>query len=203
MVELDSNPAVSSGLLLSSTPAIDEFLRSAVDAATLPLQQGDPVPYKLLRDAWVTAPLSSRPRWHQLLAGSTFVFRSPKPREKSDELKARLARLQEIAERNAYQDLVKDVIPKQDEEFEYFSTYKNQLGFGVHVIFIMFTGYLAGYFLFRSQFRGNSILHAAGGVSGMVLGMLVETMLFIIRASKMDDQHRSKKAAYPSRPKKD
>ena len=48
---------------------------------------------------------------------------------KSEELKARLEKLQDLAERKAYQELVKDVAPKKDVE-EPFSSYKDQLGFG-------------------------------------------------------------------------
>lgn len=186
----------SSGLLMRGTPTIHKFLQPTSNT------HNDPVPYKLLRDAWFAAPPSSRPRWRHLLCGSTFIFKSPQPREKSDELKARLVQLQDIAERKAYQDLVKDVIPNSNEE--YFSSYKDQLGFGIHVVVIMFTGYLAGHILFRSQFGSSPVLHAAGGISGMVVGMLVETMLFIIRASNVDGvKSKVKKASYRSRGKKD
>jgi len=44
-------------------------------------------------------------------------------------LKARLRKLAELAERNAYQELVKDITPKKDAT-EPFSSYKDQLGFG-------------------------------------------------------------------------
>lgn len=48
---------------------------------------------------------------------------------KSEELKARLKKLEDIAERKAYQELVKDIAPKKDVQ-EPFSSYKDQLGFG-------------------------------------------------------------------------
>ena len=47
----------------------------------------------------------------------------------SEELKARLKKLEDLAERNAYQELVKDITPKKDTD-EPFSSYKDQLGFG-------------------------------------------------------------------------
>lgn len=47
----------------------------------------------------------------------------------SEELKARLKKLAELAERNEYQELVKDITPKKDAT-EPFSSYKDQLGFG-------------------------------------------------------------------------
>jgi hypothetical protein len=48
---------------------------------------------------------------------------------KSEELKARLKKLQDLAERKAYQELVKDIAPKEVVQ-EPFSSYKDQLGFG-------------------------------------------------------------------------
>lgn len=49
----------------------------------------------------------------------------------SKELKERLAKLQVNAEKQAYNELVKDVV-KHEEDREYFSSYKNSLGFGKH-----------------------------------------------------------------------
>ena len=47
----------------------------------------------------------------------------------SEELKARLKKLEELAEKKAYAELVKDITPKEDDS-EPFSSYKDQLGFG-------------------------------------------------------------------------
>lgn len=44
-------------------------------------------------------------------------------------MKARLQKLAEILERNAYAELVKDITPKKETN-EPFSSYKDQLGFG-------------------------------------------------------------------------
>jgi hypothetical protein len=48
---------------------------------------------------------------------------------KSEELKARLKKLRDLAERKAYQGLVKYIAPKEVVQ-EPFSSYKDQLGFG-------------------------------------------------------------------------
>ncbi|KAI9100172.1 hypothetical protein K1719_024390 [Acacia pycnantha] len=45
-----------------------------------------------------------------------------------EELKARLKKLEELAEEKAYQEIVKDIAPKKDVN-EPFSSYKDQLGF--------------------------------------------------------------------------
>jgi hypothetical protein len=54
---------------------------------------------------------------------------------KSEELKARLKKLEDLAERKAYKELVKDIAPKEDVQ-EPFSSYKDQLGFGKFCSFL-------------------------------------------------------------------
>ncbi|XP_022131249.1 uncharacterized protein LOC111004507 [Momordica charantia] len=188
-----------SGLVISYTEAIRSFLNSASKDLRLSeqlrqissdLSSQDNVPYKPLRAIWVASESSTRPDLLCLLAGSEFVFTSPKPREKSEELKARLKKLEDIAERKAYQELVKDIAPRKTID-EPFSSYKDQLGFGLHVVLIMFTGYLVGYALFRALFRRDPVMSVAGGILGLVFGMLVETLLFIIRSSNYDDRSSS------------
>lgn len=46
-------------------------------------------------------------------------------------MKARLRKLEDLAERKAYSELVKDIAPREDPS-EPFSSYKDQLGFGKH-----------------------------------------------------------------------
>lgn len=110
------------------------------------------------------------------------MLEGPKPREKSEELKARLRKLADLAERSEYEELVKDITPRKNTN-EPFSSYKDQLGFGLHVVAIMFTGYLVGYFAFRALFGQSPVMNVAGGIFGLVCGMLLETLLFIIRTS--------------------
>lgn len=116
-------------------------------------------------------------------------------------MKARLKKLEELAERKAYAELVKDITPKKPEEP--FSSYKDQLGFGLHVAVTMFTGYLVGYVAFRALFGHNPIMSAVGGFVGLVCGMLVETLLFIIRTSDHNDGSSSSSSSSTSNLKKD
>ncbi|KAJ1693492.1 hypothetical protein LUZ63_010190 [Rhynchospora breviuscula] len=186
---------MSDGLVIASTDPIRSFLVAASgdrdhlsdelrDLASSLSTLGS-VPYKSLRTVWSALPASSRPSLLLLLDGSDFVFTSPKPRQKSEELKARLKKLAELAEQREYAELVKDVTPKRDNT-EPFSSYKDQIGFGLHVVLLMFTGYLVGYASFRALFNHNPVMNAAGGILGLVCGMLLETVLFIIRASNQD-----------------
>lgn len=96
-----------------------------------------------------------------------------------------MTKLEEMAERKAYAELVKDITPRMNTD-EPFSSYKDQIGFGLHVVLIMFTGYLVGYAAFRALFGHSPAMSAAGGILGLVFGMLVETFLFIIRTSNPD-----------------
>ncbi|XP_059440817.1 uncharacterized protein LOC132173361 [Corylus avellana] len=198
---MKTEPASPPGLVISSTEGIRLFLSTASEDPHLSpelrqiasdLSSQCNVPYKSLRALWFASRPSTRPALIQLFSGSEFVFTSPKPREKSEELKARLRKLEELAERNAYQELVKDITPKKDDT-EPFSSYKDQLGFGLHVVVMMFTSYLVGYAAFRALFNHSPAMNAAGGILGLVGGMLVETLLFIIRTSNQD--HRSSSSA--------
>ncbi|CAH9085219.1 unnamed protein product [Cuscuta europaea] len=50
----------------------------------------------------------------------------------------------------------------------------------------MFTGFLVGYAAFRALFSHSPAMSAAGGILGLVVGMLVETLLFVVRTTSMD-----------------
>ncbi|KAG0460611.1 hypothetical protein HPP92_020518 [Vanilla planifolia] len=143
------------------------------------------VPYRSLRAVWSALPTDARPSISSLFSDVEFLFSSPKPREKSEELKKRLKKLADMAERKEYDELVKDVAPRM-EKTEPLSSYKDQIGFGLHVVLIMFTGYLIGFASFRALFNHSEAMNAAGGILGIVCGMLLETVLFIIRASSQE-----------------
>ncbi|CAI9090867.1 OLC1v1025738C1 [Oldenlandia corymbosa var. corymbosa] len=199
---------VGSGTLaISTTDAIRSFLTASSMNLDLPqdlrdlassLSQHPSVSYRSLKSIWIQSDNNTRPDLLNLLAGSNFIFTSPVPREKSEELKARLTKLAVVAEKKEYAELVKDITPKKPVE-EPFSSYKDQLGFGLHVVVTMFTGYLVGYAAFRALFSHNVAMSAAGGILGLVVGMLVETLLFIIRFSDSDQQPKS----FTSKTKKD
>ncbi|XP_016436696.1 uncharacterized protein LOC107762816 isoform X2 [Nicotiana tabacum] len=126
------------GLVLSTTETIHSFLAGASSDVELSddlrelassLCDHPTVPYKRLRSIWIGSNPSTRPDLMGMLSESNFVFSSPKPREKSEELKARLRKLEEASERKAYDELVKDITPKKVVD-EPFSSYKDQMGFG-------------------------------------------------------------------------
>ncbi|KAI3963299.1 hypothetical protein MKW92_049561 [Papaver armeniacum] len=183
-----SNPK---GLMIANNEIIKSFLNSAKSDLNLTdelrqiasnLLSQPSIPYKSLRNIWSESLPSTRPDLLHLFSGSNFVFSSPKPREKSKELQERLKKLSDLAERREYKELVKDITPVEQTD-EPFSSYKDQVGFGLHVAVTMFTGYLVGYAAFRALFNHNPVMNAAGGILGLVFAMLLETLLFIIKSS--------------------
>nr|GMD01664.1 Bifunctional UDP-N-acetylglucosamine transferase and deubiquitinase [Ipomoea batatas] len=191
--------AVDGGLVILANDAIHSFLAASThdtilsqdlrDLASL-LSQRACVPYRALRSIWIGSNPSERPELTSLLCGSGFAFSSPEPRKKSEELKARLRKLAEASERKAYEELVKDITPKKRVE-EPFSSYKHQLGLSSHVVLMMSAGFLVGYAAFRALFSHSPAMSAAGGILGLVIGMLVETLLFIVRSTSLDQRSTS------------
>nr|GME06715.1 Protein TonB like [Ipomoea batatas] len=191
--------AVDGGLVILANDAIHSFLAASTQDTILSqdlrdlassLSQRACVSYRALRSIWIGSNPSERPELTSLLCGSGFAFSSPEPRKKSEELKARLRKLAEASERKAYEELVKDITPKKRVE-EPFSSYKHQLGFGMHVVLVMFAGFLVGYAAFRALFSHSPAMSAAGGILGLVIGMLVETLLFIVRSTSLDQRSTS------------
>ncbi|MCL7050940.1 hypothetical protein MKW94_027755 [Papaver nudicaule] len=183
-----SNPK---GLVIANNEIIKSFLNTAKSDLNLRdelrgiasnLSSQPSIPYKSLRNIWSECPPSTRPNLLRLFCGSNFVISSPKPREKSKELEERLKKLSDLAERREYKELVKDITPAEQTD-EPFSSYKDQVGFGLHVAVTMLTGYLVGYAAFRALFNHNPVMNAAGGILGLVFAMLLETLLFIIKSS--------------------
>ncbi|KAL4199761.1 hypothetical protein AMTRI_Chr03g146440 [Amborella trichopoda] len=134
----------SKGLVIKSNKTLISFLLDASQLQTLSadlrtvaedLSSKDSIPYKTLKDLWLSMPCSERPSLLSLLFSSEFLLQSPKPREKSEELKERLRKLAEDAEKKAYDDLIKDIAPKKQEEP--FSSYRDQIGFGTSLKLLM------------------------------------------------------------------
>ncbi|KAI3855660.1 hypothetical protein MKX03_030517 [Papaver bracteatum] len=187
----DENISNPKGLMIAKNEIIKSFLSSAKSDLKLTdelrqiasnLVSQPSIPYKSLRNIWSESLPSTRPDLLHLFSGSNFVFSSPNPREKSKELQERLKKLSDLAERREYKELVKDITPVEQTD-EPFSSYKDQVGFGLHVAVAMFTGYLVGYAAFRALFNHNPVMNAAGGILGLVFAMLLETLLFIIKSS--------------------
>ncbi|GJP41758.1 hypothetical protein CLOM_g1405 [Closterium sp. NIES-68] len=68
----------------------------------------------------------------------------------------------------------------------------------MHVVGVMFTCYLVGHFAASALIKDQPALHPMGGAVGLIFGMMLETTLFIIRTTQLEEKQakqRSKKAA--------
>ncbi|KAG6533728.1 hypothetical protein ZIOFF_007603 [Zingiber officinale] len=102
-------PHGSTGLMLTILKAIRSFLISALTGVhSLPNNLRDvsfalllesSVSYRSLKSIWHALPSSDHLDLHHLFKGADFVSSSPKPREKSEELKARLRKLAELSKK--------------------------------------------------------------------------------------------------------
>jgi hypothetical protein len=81
--------------------------------------------------------------------------------------------------------MVRDVTRRQREEEERvpLSGTVKEVGFGVHVLTVMFACFLAFVALGRRLFRDPGMPMALGAI-GMLAALLVETSLFLIRDSR-------------------
>jgi len=125
------------------------------------------------------------PWLHEVATGGGLDLKPPPTRTKVPELEARLKKLRVLEEERKYAELTSDVRAKERlvDETEHFSRFKEHIGFGTHVIVVMFTLFMLGHHAAK-HISESPILHIAGGLAGAITGMLVETLLFIIRASR-------------------
>lgn len=108
---------------------------------------------------------------------------------KSPELIKHLADLQRRLDQKLYNDMVNDITIRErharEHEHVSFRTYKDQLRYGVHVISMMVVffifGYTASYRVFHSD--GYRLLC---GIVLMFCGMIMETLLLVLKENKAD-----------------
>ncbi|KAL3743456.1 hypothetical protein ACJRO7_018708 [Eucalyptus globulus] len=172
-------PKPLSGLNISATEHIRHFLSSLRNLAS-DLSSLTNLPYKSLRGTRIASRPETRADEARLLSRSHFVFTSPKPREKSDELKGRLRKLSEMAGKKACKGLVKDITPKKDTN-EPLSSYKDQLAFGLHGVLTMFAGYLLRYAAFRALFSHKTLVF----VSHKTIMFLIFKLTWIVIQSEI------------------
>ncbi|KAG1354265.1 hypothetical protein COCNU_07G003770 [Cocos nucifera] len=182
----------AAGLVMANNETIRSFLLSAAEdrkhltdelrELASSLFSRSSVPYGSLRSIWSALPPAGRPALRRLFAGADFVFSRPRPREKGDG--------PDDGVQNSPYELSCLVASL---EFNYnpidILSIKGRQPFsltGLHVVLIMFTGYLVGFAAFRALFNHSSVMNTAGGILGLVCGMLLETVLFIIRTSNQE-----------------
>ncbi|KAK9831323.1 hypothetical protein WJX81_002423 [Elliptochloris bilobata] len=151
-------------------------------------QELSEVAWQRLRPVYLAA--RSRPgadfSLQETCSGSAVVLPRPAPRERSPALEARCTELRRRLEQQQYDALVHDITqPERDAAAASeggLVTFRQQLGFGVHVLVMMGTFYALGHYAAAHVSR-NAGYHAAGGLAGLVFAMLMEVVLLIIRTT--------------------
>eukprot|EP00976_Prorocentrum_cordatum_P048935 987607-Prorocentrum_minimum.AAC.1 len=185
---------------LRRSEGILQLLRQASKSSDIPqemrtqasslLTSDESIPWVVLRNVCSALRAASGesnvgPWLHQVAAGGGLDLKPPPTRTKGPELEARLKKLRVLEEERKYAELTSDVRVKERlaNDTEHFSTFKEHIGFGTHVIVVMFTLFLLGHHAAK-HVSESPIIQISGGLFGAIIGMMVETLLFIIRASR-------------------
>eukprot|EP00213_Chloropicon_mariensis_P003290 CAMPEP_0197474336 /NCGR_PEP_ID=MMETSP1309-20131121/5814_1 /TAXON_ID=464262 /ORGANISM="Genus nov. species nov., Strain RCC998" /LENGTH=296 /DNA_ID=CAMNT_0043013951 /DNA_START=197 /DNA_END=1087 /DNA_ORIENTATION=- len=120
----------------------------------------------------------------------------------------RLERIQRELDDKKYAEMVRDIEPTtQRQSYEYMSSYKDQLGLGLNMVAVMGTLFALGYFLGVRVTTGEaderagkiSVLPLCLGLAGAFLGMILETILFVIRSGDKKKNKKKQRAPKPLR----
>eukprot|EP00741_Cyanophora_paradoxa_P010795 tig00020539_g10437.t1 len=138
---------------------------------------------------------AARGPWlHELLSGSEVVLpRDLDPacfpkKEKNPELEKRLEKLRAYAENQEYARMVSGLTVEQrrEAERESMSSYFDQAGIGINILVSLITAFVVGHFLGRQWFDGDVAKSVIVGLVFAIVGLMIETWLFLFRASHMD-----------------
>ncbi|WOL12243.1 hypothetical protein Cni_G21009 [Canna indica] len=178
MAAAEPPPPSVAGLILTNNDVIRSFFGNLPGELRSPqrFRRRAPCPIDFLEASGPPFPPLTAPRsGSSSLALISFSrVRSP---ERSEELKERLRKLAELAERREYQELVKDIAPKK-EASESFSSYKDQIGFGMEFPVYLFE-------TLDKTFQPAILMdifaskNAAGGILGMISGQNTRVTSFL------------------------
>ncbi|GIL45797.1 hypothetical protein Vafri_2942 [Volvox africanus] len=125
---------------------------------------------------------------HQLCSHRDVILPIPPPKEKSPELQARLAQLQEALDNKRYSEMVADITvgERKAEELRgsILPTSRLQLSFGAHVLVTMFTFWALAYYGSKLYLSYDELWAGLLGALGLTAGLLLETLLLIIRSNR-------------------
>ena len=123
----------------------------------------------------------------EALRGAALCGPPPPPRPpRSAELEERCQRLRRAAEDAEYADMVKDVDPGKGRGAAggpLLCSYVEQLGFGLHVVTVMFACFVGGTYAGKHALGPGAAGPLVGGLAGAILALLVEATLFLIRGA--------------------
>ncbi|KAK9826232.1 hypothetical protein WJX74_001578 [Apatococcus lobatus] len=159
--------------------------------------EADRVSWSLLQKVAAAMRTDGRgPLWlHEECQGSEPILPRPAERVRSNELKARLVKLQAAADQRRYDIMVHEVT-KVERDAEALReggmrTYKQQLNFGVQVIVMMGSFYAMGHIV-AAFVTERLAVRAAAGLAGLILAMMAETILLIMRTEYPSGSQKQK-----------
>ncbi|GMH33028.1 hypothetical protein BSKO_00862 [Bryopsis sp. KO-2023] len=170
----------------SRAEALPETLRETASK----LLGEDVVPWRTLRDICEAmrekhifgSERQTGPWLNEVCAGSGPDLKSPKPREKSPELLARLEELQRKVDEKDYRRMVGPSAEAEHaakEEVSLLPTFRLQISFGAQVILTMAVFYILGTYAGRAV-SDDPVIQALSGVVGFSLGLILETFLWML-----------------------
>ncbi|KAG2501234.1 hypothetical protein HYH03_001041 [Edaphochlamys debaryana] len=186
---------------LRVTEAVASLLEEAASCSSVPkdvrdsaakLRGADGIPWddlKSIVEAYRKASPSKPVYLHKLCSPGDVLLPSPPARERNPELVARLAKLQEQVDNKRYSDMVSDITEKERKADELRSgllpTSRHQLTYGAHVLVAMFTCWSVAYYTTKWYLKWDERWAGMAGVVGLTAGLVVETLLLIIRSAEI------------------
>lgn len=140
-----------------------------------------------------------QPQVHELLQGAApqLPARATK-REPHPDLAPRLERLRNAQANREYAAMLGDVSGSSsaEKEEDTMASYKSQMGVGLNLIVSMGTMYIVGHYAGGTAEEPNGPRAVTCGLVLCILTMLVEVLLFVIGATRLDAKsHRRNQAA--------
>lgn len=180
-------------LLIEVTPSLDRFLgllgkrQPDLYDTCEACRTSKTVAWATLKQLHGCSNIADRPLLHQLCQGSAVLLHPPKPRVRSKALQERLSKLQSDLDDKKYAEMVSDITAKEREAQEMrnsiLPTFRLQASFGIHVIVTMGTFFAIGWYAGKVSFKSDAWA-GLGGALGLTFGMLLETLLLIIRSNR-------------------
>eukprot|EP01088_Endostelium_zonatum_P007413 TRINITY_DN19670_c0_g1_i1.p1 TRINITY_DN19670_c0_g1~~TRINITY_DN19670_c0_g1_i1.p1 ORF type:complete len:256 (-),score=54.86 TRINITY_DN19670_c0_g1_i1:12-755(-) len=150
------------------------------------------VSISLLKSISKNSPSHNKVYLHQLLQGSALVIPSP-PKIVPTAQQIRIRQeLREKYEKDRYEKMtasLNEQRTKRELENREIASYSAGMSIGVNIIVTAITLFIVGYYLCSLTY-GGTVAGVIGGVAFAIIGLLVETWLFIIRGDAVFGQQK-------------
>eukprot|EP01080_Neovahlkampfia_damariscottae_P000552 gene552-8064_t len=160
---------------------------------TKEMETTEAVDFQILKKAISLFPKEKKITIYETIQGTEYYFEKPKPIVKSPEYLKKYERNKKIEEQQKYGQIMEKVTKPKIERKPY-DTFKGQAATGLDLVVTVATFFLV--FYFGSQYMAYKQLpRILFGALGAVLALILESILFMIRANKydkMETKHKEK-----------